>query len=70
MGINQLVSKYKYFIPIIGMLLLIYDVYFSWDWSILDKYYGGKLEMILLMYCIIIQIPCYMILTSLLFMNY
>lgn len=70
MGINQLVSKYRYFIPIIGMLLLIYDVYFSWDWSILDKYYGVKLEIILLMYCIIIQIPCYMILASLLFIDY
>ena len=56
--------KYKYFIPIYGFYVLIYDVYFNYENSELNKYYGENLGLILVLYLIIIY-PLIILLTTL-----
>lgn len=50
--------KYKYFIPLIGMLLLTIDI-FNYENSILEKHYGEDLGLLLIFSMLMYQAPSF-----------
>lgn len=54
-----MINKYKYFIPVIGLLLLVKDIYFTYNNSILDKHYDyhNRLSLFLRIKHIAIDVP-------------
>lgn len=53
----KIIKKYKYFIPIIGVILFMYDVLFNYKNSVINKYYSELLGLFLIFYLWMVDMP-------------